>query len=232
MKNKITLLTFIFFGSTFMLFAQKETACKVLKKGIQQHYSGKCKKGLAHGKGIAKGINTYKGSFKKGLPNGKGVLTFASGNYYEGQFKRGLMNGKGKLVFKVNGKDSIRVGIWKNNVYIGKAKIPDYSVKWNRGVDRYTFRKVQESDSFVTNKVKIKFMQNGSSNTSVSNIRLDSTNGNRIETPNYVGYENITYPFECKLNYTTSNKLKTMTFDVIFAFIINTPGEWELILNN
>ncbi|WP_457618982.1 hypothetical protein [Lutibacter sp.] len=65
MKNKIALLTFILFGGIFILFAQKETVCKVLKKGIQQHYLGKCKKGLAHGKGVAKGINTYKVFLKK-----------------------------------------------------------------------------------------------------------------------------------------------------------------------
>lgn len=78
----------------------------------------------------------------------------------------------------------------------------------------------------------IKFMQNGGANTNISNIRMDAVNGNRIETPNYIGFENITFPFKCKLSYTTLNKLKTMSYDAIFEFVINKPGEWELILNN
>jgi len=221
----------MFFGSVFMLFAQKNN-CKVLAKGIEKSYVGKCKNGLAHGKGIAKGKNTYIGMFKKGLPNGKGIITYASGNYYEGYFKDGLLNGKGKFVFKVNGVDSIRTGYWKKNNYIGKREIPEYKVKWNRGIDRYSFRKVAESNGFTTNKVKIKFMQSGSYNTGISDIRMDATNGNRIETPNYVGFENITFPFTCKLNYKTLNKLKRATFDAIFEFTINEPAEWEIILNN
>jgi len=231
MKNKISVFAFIFFGSVFMLFAQKNN-CKVLAKNLVGTYQGKCKKGLAHGKGIAIGKNTYTGMFKKGWPNGKGVLKFSNGDYFDGNFKNGLLNGKGKFVFKVNGVDSVRVGYWEKNKYVGLKKIPEYKVSWNRGIDRYSFRKIAESNNSTTNKVKIKFMQNGSFNSSITDIRMDAANGNRIETPNYIGYENITFPFKCKLNYKTSNKLKTMTFDAIFEFVINKPGEWEVILNN
>ncbi|MDX1828932.1 MAG: hypothetical protein R3342_05225 [Lutibacter sp.] len=232
MKIKIIgLLSFFLIGGIVVLNAQNKP-CKVLKEGIQKEYIGKCKKGLANGNGVAKGINTYKGNFKKGLPNGKGILTFANGNVYNGQFKKGLMDGKGKLTFKVNGVDSVRVGIWREGKYIGKIKIPDYSVKWNRGVDRYSFRNILEINNSTINKVKIKFLQNGNKNVGITNIRLDGNNGNRIETPNYVGFENITFPFKCKINYTTNNKLKTSTYDVIFEFVINKPGEWEVILNN
>ena len=170
---------------------KKKGDCKVLKEGIQEHYEGKCKNGLANGKGIAKGINIYNGSFKKGLPSGKGKLTFANGNYYEGQFKKGMMDGKGKLVFKIDDINSVRIGVWKNDKYIGKVKIPDYKVKWDRGIDRYSFRRISDSYSSASNKVKIKFMQNGSFNTSISDIRLEGSDGNRIETPNYIGFETI-----------------------------------------
>jgi hypothetical protein len=231
MKNKIATFTLLLFGGLIMLFAQKKD-CKVLAKGIEKSYTGKCKNGLAHGKGIAKGKNTYVGMFKKGLPNGKGTVTYANGNYFKGSFKNGQLNGKGKFVFKINGADSVRIGYWEKNKYVGKKKIPEYKVKWNRGIDRYSFMKIGESYSSAYNKVKIKFMQNGSFNTSISDIRLDGTSGNRIETPNYIGFENITFPFTCKLNYKTLNKLKTMTFDASFEFTINKPGEWDLILNN
>ena len=51
-----------------MIFAQNP--CKVLMKEISGSYSGECKKGLADGKGEAKGVDRYIGAFKKGLPDG------------------------------------------------------------------------------------------------------------------------------------------------------------------
>ena len=227
--NRIVLLVFSI-GVT--LSYSQNSNCKVLEKSISKSYKGKCKNGLAHGKGIAIGKNTYVGAFKKGLPNGKGKITYSNGSYFEGSFKNGQLNGKGKFVFKINGADSVRIGYWEKNKYVGKKKISDYSVSWNKSVDRYSFRKIGESTNFKNNKVMIKFMQNGGVNTSISNIRMDAVNGNRIETPNYIGFENITFPFKCKLSYTTLNKLKTMPYDAIFEFVINKPGEWELILNN
>jgi len=43
-----------------------QNRCKVLKKEISSEYHGKCKKGLAHGKGKADGIDSYYGHFTKG----------------------------------------------------------------------------------------------------------------------------------------------------------------------
>ncbi|MGV6846300.1 MAG: hypothetical protein ACWA42_09275 [Lutibacter sp.] len=231
MKTKILIIVSLFFISSNLIEAQQKN-CRVLAKSLVGTYVGKCKKGLANGKGIAKGKNTYEGMFKKGWPNGKGKLTFANGNYFEGSFKNGQLNGKGKLVFKVNGVDSVKVGYWEDNKYVGKKKIPAYNVTFSRSVDRYSFRRITDNDNIATNKIKIKFIQNGGANTTVSDIRMNAVNGNRIETPNYVGFENITFPFKCKINYTTRNKLKTMSYDCIIEFVINKPGEWELILNN
>ena len=232
MKLKIaSLFLFFLIGGIVKIDAQN-TPCKVLKKGIQQEYIGKCKNGLANGKGIAKGKYIYEGKFKKGLPEGKGKLTFSEGNYYDGQWKNGLMDGRGAHYFKVNGVDSVRVGYWEKGKYIGKILIPDYVVKWNRGVDRYNFNLLNENITSATNKIFIKFKQNGGDNVTISNLSIVGDSGNRIGTSNQEGYENVTFPFTCKLNYDTANKLKTSTNSIIFTFVINKPGEWEVILNN
>jgi hypothetical protein len=60
----------LFSGS--ILFAQEE--CKVLMPEISGSYTGKCKKGLAQGKGLAIGTDTYEGRFLKGLPDGTGKI--------------------------------------------------------------------------------------------------------------------------------------------------------------
>lgn len=230
MKKRIAYLIFLFAG-TVMISAQ-ESSCKVLKVGIEKEYSGKCKKGLANGKGVAKGRFLYEGDFKKGLPHGKGTLKFSHEEYYVGEWKDGLQDGKGELHYKVKGIDSVKVGIWENGNYIGKKAISPYIIKYSKGIDRYTLMKISNSDGGKTNRVVIKFMQNGGTNGSISNVRLEGDSGNRISMNNAEGFENITVPFLCKINYGTPNKFRTSTNTATIEFIINKPGDWELILNN
>ena len=232
MKNlKACFFFFFLIGSVSFSEAQK-LDCKVLKEEINKEYTGKCKNGLAHGKGVAKGKNLYEGNFKKGLPHGKGTLKYSLDEYYIGGWKKGLEHGKGKLYYKINGADSVKVGYWEEGKYIGKKLIPPYKVKMKVGVDRYSFNWLDEGNGATTNRVIIKFMLSGSDNTGITNIRLQNDSGNRISYRNTVGFENISFPFVCRLNYNTPNKLRTMVHTVTFDFVINKPGNWELILNN
>ncbi|MDD3723246.1 MAG: hypothetical protein PHW92_12340 [Lutibacter sp.] len=230
MKNKIAFL--IFFLAGILFITAQENPCKVLKTGIENEYSGKCKKGLADGKGVAKGRFLYEGNFKKGLPHGKGTLKFSDKEYYIGEWKDGLQDGKGELHYKVKGNDSVKVGVWEKGNYIGKKAILPYIIKYTSGVDRYTLIKINDSDGGKTNRIVIRFMQNGGTNGGISNVRLEGDSGNRISMNNAEGFENITVPFLCKINYDTPNKFKTSTNKATFEFIINKPGDWELFLNN
>ncbi len=112
MRNFVTsIFLFFLFSNPIVLFSQQK--CKVLMPAISESYDGKCKKGLANGKGIAKGIDTYEGRFSKGFPNGIGIYTWASGNEYVGEWDFGSRHGEGIYKFKYQGKDSIQAGIWK-----------------------------------------------------------------------------------------------------------------------
>ena len=74
--NYLVLLTFILLSlSNNFTYSQTEESCKVLISEISEKYEGDCKNGLAHGTGVAKGIDLYEGRFKKGIPNGKGKYT-------------------------------------------------------------------------------------------------------------------------------------------------------------
>ena len=88
-----------------MLHAQK--GCQVLKPEISGTYTGKCKKGLANGKGLAVGTDTYEGRFSKGLPAGRGKYTWADGRVFQGEFKEGIMEGQGTMIYPTAGEDSI-----------------------------------------------------------------------------------------------------------------------------
>jgi len=232
-KNLCYLSSILLFIGTLTINAQNSN-CKVLQQKINKTYKGKCRKGLANGYGTAKGRYFYQGNFKKGYPNGKGTMKYNRTDYYTGNWKKGFREGKGKLVYIVNGKENVKEGYWKKGLFIGKVKIRDYIVNWNQGVERYDFIRLNSGNGSSTNKIIIKFMQNGMNNANVSNMTITNSSGQEISNSNYysLGYEDVTFPFKCKLSYDTPNKLKTATYRMIFNFTINKPGNWQVIVNN
>lgn len=204
-----------------------QESCKVLLPSISVTYEGKCKKGLANGKGIASGTDRYEGQFKAGLPDGKGSYTWANGDVYTGEWMEGLRHGIGKFTTKVNGEEIVQDGLWEKNTYKGpKPKAP--SVTFKTGVDRYDFRK----DITDKNRVLISFMQNGMRNNSVMNLLMSTSSGYETQLSEMVGYDEVTYPVTIKVAYTTYNKLRTVTVDVRFEFVIYEPGDWKVEINN
>lgn len=129
----------------------QQPECKVLIPEIADKYSGECKKGLAHGKGIAKGTDHYEGQFIKGLPEGEGVYTWANGIYYEGHWEEGLRHGEGRMVYP----DSVVSGIWKKDKYAGKKVIAPYSIVSSMSVSRSTFTKTNDRNNAIRIKIKM-----------------------------------------------------------------------------
>ena len=121
MMKKIKILLFAV-SMLAPLFVQAQ--CEVLLESISGEYEGECKKGKANGKGISKGTDTYDGQFKKGYPDGQGQYTWSNGNVFIGNFKKGLKEGEGRLVIKESQKDSLVIGYWSKDNYIGKEKDP------------------------------------------------------------------------------------------------------------
>lgn len=225
MKNLQLICIFIFSIFTIQVFSQQN--CKVLQTDINTEYQGECSKGLAHGKGIAQGINTYNGDFKKGLPHGKGLMKYSDGSTYSGEWKNGLRNGEGKYIKPINGKDSIADGIWKKDIYIGKKKVKEYDVIKKIAVQRYIIRKVSDDINQVTIQVK-------NSGMSVPIPRnIVGSNGNLIFNQGKAIFENIaSYPFTCDMKYEMPSKLGTASYNVEFSFKILVKGNWLVELSH
>lgn len=230
MKNfyKIQVMLLILTG----IFSNTKTTaqssdCKVLIPEISGNYIGDCRNGLAHGKGTATGTDRYEGQFSKGLPNGSGTYTWSTGLVYKGEWSKGFKEGEGEMVYRTVKRDSIVKGYWKADSYIGEKNIPAYVVNRKDNLLSYSFRRVGEG-----NQVIIKFMMKGQINSKVRGMIMAFTSGTQFKSGTYDGVQSVNFPMDLKINYTTNNPVSRSLFDVVFECTINTPGRWEIILNN
>lgn len=223
MKRRLQLLLVLCF--TFRTVSAQE--CKVLKNEIAAKYTGECKKGLANGKGIAEGIDTYEGRFKEGLPHGSGTYKYANGDIYNGDFKNGLRDGNGKFTFKYLGKDSTYNGLWNNDKLVKKIVPAAYTISQKTNVQRYTVQKTGTG-----NRVMFSFMQNGMNNRALAGLSFAENSGTSVSIGLDQGFDSVQFPFTCKITYSTQNSLRTASYDVVFEIQITEPGQWMVTLYN
>jgi len=221
-----TLLYMLILFSGSIIYAQND--CKVLKPELSGSYTGGCKKGLAHGKGSAVGIDSYEGRFSKGLPNGSGTYRWANGAVYEGDWSKGNRDGKGSMIYPTDGLDSIVTGFWKNDEYIGKEIIPQFRVTKNQGIVRYSIRKINE----VGSGFSVTLYLAGRFNTDLDNFSMETSSGEKFDSGRKVGLENAIVPYSVSIKYRVWNTMHSQQHDVFFDFTINEPGTFEVTITN
>ncbi len=225
MKLTGIFLTFLsLLGLGVLAYGQQQ--CKVLLPEIADSYEGECKKGLAHGEGIATGIDKYEGTFRKGLPHGSGTYTWSTGESYTGGLITGLMNGPGVLVLKVDGKDSLVTGIWKNDEYLGPPP-DDPLVLGKENIEKYSFTRLGDQP-----KVMVDILLYGMPNTTIQRFSMAATSGNQIQVGRYIGYDNVIFPVLCKISYITWDDAPSSLHYTRFEFEISEPGDWLVVIHN
>lgn len=221
MRTRIILLLIFTWGS----YAFGQSDCKVSLPDISGTYIGDCRKGLAHGKGVAQGKDLYEGQFVKGLPEGNGTYTWEGRtSFYEGQWKDGMRDGKGKMVTV----DTTITGYWKANHYVGKELISSYVINSVLGVSRSTFKKSISS----LDGVKMRIMQGGMDNITIQDFSLAYDSGDEYRNGPIIGIQNVRFPLRVYVRYRTWNQLHSAQYDVFFDFSINEPGSWDVVITN
>jgi hypothetical protein len=222
MKTSLILMLVVI-PVTFVYSQQNE--CKVTASAISASYSGQCKNGLAHGKGVAQGIDHYEGRFSKGMPNGKGIYTWADGTIYEGEWRNGIREGKGKMIYK----DSIVTGYWKDDKYLGEKLIPPYKIIRSLNVTKSSIVKSKSQ----SNDIRIKLVRGALENLDVveGSFTLGYSSGSEYQSVNYYGIQNAVFPLDVKVHFSAYNNLHTQTHDVTLEFTINEPGTWDVTIS-
>jgi len=198
----------------------------VLKKELVGKYEGGLRHGLAQGKGIAIGQDTYTGNFRKGLPSGEGTYTDSEGNIYKGSFVKGNKEGKGVLIIRGPEKEMKLKGYWKSDKYTGNDDDPQYEVSNKTGsVTPRIF------NAGVGNKVEITIIDPVTIDYIPGYIALKGQASLRTTFGRYY-YEDATFPLEFDIRYDCNNKLGTSTTSNTIRIKINKPGYWVVILKN
>ncbi len=229
--KKIVKIIFLFILPSLVYSQKNNENCLILQKELQGEYSGGCKKGLAHGQGKAIGTDSYEGNFKKGYPHGKGKYIWDENTYYKGRFKKGKKNGFGKYFSIINEKDSITIGYWENDKYIGKKENKQgYKTIKKISIERVNY--VYKGNHSGKNEVMIKFAETGLWCIGrIQEISLSGNNGTYINQDLRCGYVNINVPFKASLTFMAPSKSGGVFNLSSLDFEIFKEGVWEIVIH-
>jgi hypothetical protein len=210
---KILIMVLLIYGSVKSFAQEDPMSCNVDMESLKGEYKGDCKKGLAHGIGKACGDDCYEGEFKKGLPHGEGIYTWSNGDKYEGIFIKGKKDGKGKLIYNPLrfDKDSLLIGYWSDDKYIGVYSKPYEVLSFTSPVNRIVIRKVADVP------YRIDFDSKGD----ISMLREKGLNSTYWTGS---AFENVKFPVRRAMEANHEN------IHFSFEFIIAQPGAWEVII--
>ena len=227
-SKQIQILLIIVFSSSQLLFSQEtETSCKVLLKEISGFYKGNCKDGLADGKGVSSGVDTYSGYFKNGMPEGKGVYKYKDGSIFSGNFKNGLKNGKGEFKYYVDKKSTIVSGYWKDGDYIGVYTNEDeYRVTNKSGIESCTIKKSESKDDVI----ELVFQRHLTEKYMPLDLIITTSSGEIFQGNQIVVVRNYAFPVNCSVEFKlllgVCTKQCFLTFDVL------KPGKYVVEISN
>ncbi len=216
---RLTLILFLF-PPSFEAIGQKQ--CKVLLEGISETYEGGCRAGLAHGQGVAAGVDRYEGRFRRGLPHGQGTYFWANGDLYQGQWINGERHGEGSFFYSEGEESRELTGRWQNDEFVGERRQTPYTTGHIMNLKRYNLNRTDDG-----NMVLVTYYTHNRITSPPRDYIFQINSGSSIRVGQSAGFENVIFPAIITITYTHEGLVR-----VRFEATINEPGVWEIKLYN
>lgn len=97
-------------------------------------------------------------------------------------------------------------------------------VTMKREVNRATLSQRSEEG----NNVEVVIMSSGVALRDVVDMRMVGSSGTPLSSSSYIGFDNVSFPFEGNIRFKASNKMGTVVYDREVRFEVNEPGRWTL----
>jgi len=224
MKEKLipTIIILILVVIFSTQYSGAKTECKVKMPSIDQNYTGGCRNGLAHGKGIAVGVDIYEGRFRNGLPHGFGKYIWENGDTYEGRWRNGMRHGRGVFITKNDDVEIVSRGTWRNDEFVGERTKAPYSFGNILNLKKHTIRKTGDE-----NMILVTLLQNNRIIPPPRDFLFQIDTGSSIQIGQSTGYENVSFPASIRISYVFDRIIR-----VQYNVVINEAGTWEIRLYN
>lgn len=98
------------------------------------------------------------------------------------------------------------------------------SVTMKRDVNRATISQRSAEGS----NVEVVIMSSGVTLRNVEDMQMIGSSGSPMSSSTYMGFDNVTFPFEGNIRFKAPNKLGTVVYDREVRFKVNEPGHWTL----
>ncbi len=124
-------------------------------------------------------------------------------------------------------QDTIKTAYVREDDPKTKKKAPPVKksrVSFQRDVQRASISR----QSTEGNMVDVVVMQAGRVIRNLEDMQLIGSSGNHLATQNFIGFENLVYPFEGTVRFKASNQMGTATYDREVRFVVIEPGRWVL----
>lgn len=129
-------------------------------------------------------------------------------------------------IISVAAQDTAAQATGKKKKKSKKAKIANKSrVTLARDVARVTLTKKSDDGN---NTVEVVVMSSGTPIRNVEDMQMTGNSGTTTSAGSYMGFDNVSVPFEGNIRFKAPNKMNTAVYDREVRFEVDEPGKWTL----
>lgn len=125
-------------------------------------------------------------------------------------------------------QDTAKVAYVREDNPKGKTKkapaVKTSRISLKREVQRASLSRQSEEGNYVD----IIVMQSGQVIRNIEDLQMVGSSGNLLTANNFIGFENISTPFEGTVRFKATNRMGTATYDREVRFTIMEKGRWVL----